>query len=305
VDVRLPSIVQCPSDEAREILLSRSFCQKPRLSREEQYRHRFLISIDGNGATCSRVALALASNSVLMKYQSPNVLYYFAALQPWVHYIPIARHADVDAVLDMEAERPGRFAAIASQSRQFARSYLTRESALHYTAELLLLYAECLGQQRGGTVAPAPAPATLPPPTGVPLRVMAHIQRRGDIWSGADGWVGVPGNRQAIEGLTIESGAGLPAAAGLRYQVASDPQAWGEVTRTGAYAGSRGRRLPLRGLRLVLDPASWRGHTLSLEARFADGTAAGPVSGETTIEVSGEAPLEAIRLQVTTRQPAG
>ncbi len=299
VDVRLPRIVQCPSDEARAFLLSQPFCQKPKLSWQEQFANRFLISMDGNGATCSRVAVALASNCALMKYHSREVLYYFDALQPWVHYVPVERHADVDRVLDMEAAEPARFARIAAQGRAFARTYLTRNRAEHYTAELLLLYAESVGARRAGTQIAQPASAA-GTPAGPKMRVMAHIQRRGDVWSGPDGWVGVSGSRQALEGVTIESAPGLPDA-GLRYQVASDPRAFGAEVKAGAYAGSRGQRLPLYGLRVLVDELVWRAQALTLEARFADGTSAGPVTGGAVLEVLGQAPLEAIRLAVQAR----
>lgn len=110
----------------------------------EQRQNRFLISIDGNGATCSRVAIALRSNSVLLKYASNHVLYYFDGLRPWVHTIPIERHADIETVIRQERATPGLFAGIAEQSKQFAHTYLTRDNVLFYVAALLALYEDCL-----------------------------------------------------------------------------------------------------------------------------------------------------------------
>jgi hypothetical protein len=141
VDFRLPRVVQCTEPEAHAFLSAQAFCQKPTLEWDEQFASRFLISIDGNGATCSRVAIALASNSVLLKYESDDVLYYFGGMQPWVHYVPVAESAEVEKILDLETRQPARFEQIAASGRRFAQDYLGREAAQRYTALLLQAYA--------------------------------------------------------------------------------------------------------------------------------------------------------------------
>ena len=110
----------------------------------EQYGYRYLISMDGNGATCSRVALALMSNGVLLKYNSPFLLHYFRGLEPWHHYIPAIRDADVVAVVESAERSAQRDAAIAARSRQFAHDYLSREASLFYTGQLLRRYVEAI-----------------------------------------------------------------------------------------------------------------------------------------------------------------
>jgi hypothetical protein len=144
VDFRLPSITQLATPEAQAILEAQPFCQKPRLPWPQQLRNRFLISIDGNGATCSRVVIALQSNSVLLKYDSNHVLYYFGGLQPWLHYVPVADDSDVEKILDLESRDPAFFEQIAAAGRRFARTYLNRPATQRYTATLLQLYAAAL-----------------------------------------------------------------------------------------------------------------------------------------------------------------
>jgi hypothetical protein len=142
VDFRLPSVVQTASAQAEELLKAQPYCQKPKLSWRDQFRSRFLLSMDGNGATCARVAIALRSNSVLMKYDSEHVLYYFGGLTPWVHYAPIARDEDVEHVMRWAEKAPALFASIAEQGRLFALEYLTQERAIEYTVALLRAYEE-------------------------------------------------------------------------------------------------------------------------------------------------------------------
>ncbi|HLY46515.1 MAG TPA: glycosyl transferase family 90 [Stellaceae bacterium] len=142
----LTNIVQCDSPETINILACQGF-SGARIGWHEQFRHKFLISMDGNGAACSRVAIALRSNCVLLKYESPHELYYFAGLQPWVHYIPIQQDRDVIWVIEAERRRPGIFKHIAESGKEFSENFLTRESAMEYTALTLRLYDACFADR--------------------------------------------------------------------------------------------------------------------------------------------------------------
>jgi hypothetical protein len=149
VDFRLTTIVQC-TPEARALLETMPFCRKPRLDWTEQLQRRFILSMDGNGATWSRVVLALLSNSVLLKYDSDFIVYYYGGMQPWVHYVPIANDSDVEKIIDLEARDPAPFEQIAAAGRRFAMTYLNRDSVYEYTKMLLLLYAECIADTPHG-----------------------------------------------------------------------------------------------------------------------------------------------------------
>ena len=82
---------------------------KERIPWSEQYRHMFLLSMDGNGATCSRVISSLKSNSVLIKYQSDSILYYFSALEPGTHFISVNDDRDIEGILDQFDLRSSAF----------------------------------------------------------------------------------------------------------------------------------------------------------------------------------------------------
>ncbi len=144
VDFRLPVVAQVLSPEAQALLEAMPFCRKPRLDWQEQFQRRFILSMDGNGATCSRVLISLLSNSVLLKYDSDKMLYYFWGMQPWVHYVPVADDGDVENILNLEARNPARFQQIAAAGRRFATTYLSQNSVFEYTRRLLTLYAECV-----------------------------------------------------------------------------------------------------------------------------------------------------------------
>jgi hypothetical protein len=148
VSFLLPSIVQCESEQAREVLASKSFCQGDKVSWPDQFKHKFLLSIDGNGATCSRVVVAMKSNSILMKYNSPWKLYYFDYIKPFIHYLPISDHGDVGALIDRERRSPGYWSGVSSAAGEFAHRFLGRDEVEFYMASLLIIYDYCFSSSQ-------------------------------------------------------------------------------------------------------------------------------------------------------------
>ena len=140
----LPQIVQCTTPEAAEAVAALGVRGR-RHSWREMFGFRYLIAIDGNGVSCSRVTLGLRSNSVLVKYDSPYQLHYFDRMQPWRHYIPVARDADVTRVMDLCAAMPDLATGIAEAGRDFAATWLERKAVGDYAFELLRAYAACCG----------------------------------------------------------------------------------------------------------------------------------------------------------------
>ena len=153
IDVRIARAVQCETPEAKA-LLERQPYFKPPLSWPQQWKNRFLISIDGNGATCSRVALALKSRAALVKYASPFALFYFPALRPGADFLTVEGDEAVEAIVEAELVRPGLHRDIAEGGRAFYRRFLRRDPLLAYTALLLRAYAGVIGTPISPRTAP-------------------------------------------------------------------------------------------------------------------------------------------------------
>ena len=151
----LPDIVQCDGPETRAAIAALDVGGR-RWSWAEQRAFRYLLSMDGNGATCSRVAAALHGHQVLAKYASPNMLYYFHGLRPWCHYVPINAHGDVIDMIEEAVTARALHGDIARRSHRFARRFLTRQPIMHYSALLLSAYIRRFGE--GGAVLSAPTP---------------------------------------------------------------------------------------------------------------------------------------------------
>ncbi len=96
--------------------------------------------MDGNGATCSRLALGLKSNCVVLKYNSLYELYYFSILNPWIHYIPIEKDEDILNIIEFEKNNPGVFEKISSNSKVFFDNYLSIPGVFNYLYFLFSIY---------------------------------------------------------------------------------------------------------------------------------------------------------------------
>ena len=138
----LPGVVQCETKAVEDLLRAEGFGTR-HVPWHEQLRYKFLISMDGNGATLSRVHVALASNSALIKYTSPNEAFYFRYLVAGEHYISVERDAEI---LDVVAGNPMRFASVAQAGRRFADTYLTREMVEVYATRMLAAYASIVSR---------------------------------------------------------------------------------------------------------------------------------------------------------------
>jgi hypothetical protein len=139
VDFKFSHIVQCASEEVADAIRAMGF-NSPVVPWQEQFQNKAIISMDGNGPTWSRVVVALKSNSVLLKYDSPYTLYWYDGLLPWFHYIPITTDADVERAIRLECQEPGILEFIARNGTHFYESYLTEEHVIDYTARLLKEY---------------------------------------------------------------------------------------------------------------------------------------------------------------------
>jgi len=264
----------------------------------QQLQHRFIISKDGSSATGSRVAIALHSHSVLMKHESGPVLFYFGGLQPWLHYVPIAAERTVDSILALEPRMPEMFRRIAEAGRAFAQTYLT-EAAIHrYTAMVLQLYGQAVAAAPGAVSGP---PGVRGESAALATLLVGHIQNRGDEETRIGRWLGRVGSGLAIEGFSIALGLGLPTE-GFSYQAVLADGTLSEPAQSGGFRGTRGANTPVYGVRISTYGRFGEMYNVTCEASFVDGSLVGPVGAGTVCRAATNAPLEALRLQMSVRR---
>jgi hypothetical protein len=138
---KIAHAAHCDSEETRRLLRAQPYFSAP-IGWHEQLTHRFLLSVDGNGATCSRVVKSLRSQGVLVKFKSDHELYYFPLLRAGEHCLEVDGPEQVRQILDAESQHPGHHAAVAAAGQAFAARYLTAPGVVHYTRLMLEQYAE-------------------------------------------------------------------------------------------------------------------------------------------------------------------
>ena len=134
------------------------------------------------------------------------------------------------------------------------------------------------------------------------LSLMCHVARLGDVVVSGSEWVGGPESPAAIEGVRIDWVA--PKGVALEYQVLASGAdgRWSGWVFAGEFAGSRGRRLPLVGLRLRLVGEKSAGMQLKGEALFLGSAVASDVGDQLEFaSYAGVDPLVGFRLELKDR----
>ncbi|MBC7700056.1 glycosyl transferase family 90 [Aquabacterium sp.] len=141
---RIANAVHCDSDQAKSLLMRQPYFCAP-VEWNRQLQHRLIISMDGNGAACSRLVKGLRSNSAVVKFDSPYELYYFPALKPGCDHLVAETETDLQCIVAQELAKPGTFKPVALAGQQFAAKYLSIRSVMDYTARLLGAYGRLQG----------------------------------------------------------------------------------------------------------------------------------------------------------------
>ncbi len=107
---------------------------------------KFALCLDGATIAWRLPGLLRGGQLVMLDDTSPMYGYYYEALQPWVHYVPVSRDAyeDIFNVTRFLIANDHLAQSIADNGREFALQYLTRESALCYTKKMLDTYSSLI-----------------------------------------------------------------------------------------------------------------------------------------------------------------
>lgn len=117
-----------------------------RVSMKEHPRFRYLINVEGHCASAPRFPLLLHSNSVVFSNVTDSLLWFYGAIKPFIHFIPVAEDlSDLLSQLEWAMNHDNECRRISENARQFASENLTQESAYLYMYRLLEEYSK---QQR-------------------------------------------------------------------------------------------------------------------------------------------------------------
>ena len=107
------------------------------------FRYKYLLDIDGNSCTYSWFRWILFSNSTPLKVLSNNIQWYYGALVPFEHYIPIKEDfSDLVEMINFLKEHDDDAKAVAQNGQKIAREIFSQEKVDEYTVKLLRAYAK-------------------------------------------------------------------------------------------------------------------------------------------------------------------
>ncbi len=94
----------------------------------QHLKYKYLIAIDGNTCPWQRVPWIMFSNSVLIKQETNNVQWFYPALKPYVHFVPVKENlTDIFMQLHWLKANDNRAKAIALNAQNFVKNNLLSE----------------------------------------------------------------------------------------------------------------------------------------------------------------------------------
>jgi len=131
--------------------------KQQRVDEVDHLNFKYLISVDGNTCTWRRVPWIMLSNSVLIKQESSNVEWFYSAIKPYVHYVPVKNDiSDVFSKLDWLKENDQQLKAISENASKFVEENLMPEDIESYMVIILNQYHHLLAKQKlKATLSPA------------------------------------------------------------------------------------------------------------------------------------------------------
>ncbi len=141
IDAKFHKVTQCDPDIPVLFQTKGMVARSTRLTNHLKYK--YLVDVDGNSCSYERCFWILLSNSLLMKQESHNIQWYYHALKPGKHYLPVkADLSDLPEKIAWAQEHDAEARAMAENGAQFAKENLSPEDILLYVYHLLVEYAQ-------------------------------------------------------------------------------------------------------------------------------------------------------------------
>lgn len=117
--------------------------KKTKIREEDHLKYKYLISIDGNTCTGTRIPWIMLSNSILVKQETPKIQFFYSALQPYVQYVPVnERLTDIFSQFDWMKSHDQDLQKISKNAHRFVENNLMPEHLDAYMAIILDEYSK-------------------------------------------------------------------------------------------------------------------------------------------------------------------
>ncbi len=122
---------------------------EPFMSRAQQLKYKYLISLDGIAATYPGLLWKLYSNSVVIKQDSDDVQWFYSLLKPWQHYVPVKYDLNnLLEIINWLKAHDQHAKEISEQAQKLVEDYFKPENIDQYIVYLLNLWSEKVLEQQ-------------------------------------------------------------------------------------------------------------------------------------------------------------
>lgn len=99
--------------------------ERSRIKEVDHLKYKYLVAVDGNTCPWVRVPWMMASNSVLVKQETSRMEWFYPAIKPYVHYVPLNdRLTDIFPQLAWMKEHDDEVKQISVNARNFIKNDL-------------------------------------------------------------------------------------------------------------------------------------------------------------------------------------
>ncbi len=160
IDARFTNYAQISNDlsgrELREILDILFEKNMTRVKEIDHLKYKYLMSIDGNNCTWGRPVWIMLANSVLVKQETSKIQWFYPAMKPYVHYVPVnERLTDIFSQIEWMKTHDQELQQISQNAQKFVKNNLMPE---HLDAQTVLILNEYHKLHKGDKIT-----ATMPP----------------------------------------------------------------------------------------------------------------------------------------------
>jgi hypothetical protein len=152
-----------------------------KVTEEDHLKYKYLISIDGNTCAWVRVPWIMYSNSVLIKQETNKIEWFYPALKPYVHYVPVnERLTDVFQQYEWMKTHDPELITISHNAHNFIKNNLMPEDIEVQMVLILNNYSK-IQQDNKLLATVVPVQETLSY-KGIALAIITRIKRTFISW---------------------------------------------------------------------------------------------------------------------------
>jgi hypothetical protein len=140
-DFYITRVAQIEEDIVRSAYPRFEEMTHPYASQESQYKHKFLLSADGNTCSYDRMCWIMKSNSMLFKYYSNDYLWYYPLINEGTHFANVTVD-NMRSKFNYYLNNPNETEFIIKSANNLFKNLITPMNTMLYTTFLFETFAE-------------------------------------------------------------------------------------------------------------------------------------------------------------------